>query len=336
MNRRTFNATGLAALLSPLPQFSLAQNKIPGSTGFQVAEFRNGIFTTHHGGMATSQTLVDDYTLFQVASCSKTVTALAVLTLVRDGWIELDKPAAIYLKGWQLKGPRSTETTVAELMSHTAGTTVHGFEGYNAGDDLPSLEQILEGHAPANSDAVRTRRRLFAGFSYSGGGTMVLQKVIEDVTGTDFGTYAHKQVLVPTGARRATFALEPSVAFAHGYFENGQPLAHGYKRHPESAAAGLWATASDLAKILHAIVLSSVGAQNAVIPPALAKRMITPVHSQSGLGLFIRSDNVISHDGRNHGFDSFMTAELKTGRIYAVVTNRNGALESVLNSVLKD
>lgn len=327
MNRRTFNSMVLATILAPMPGLSVAQPTKPTLTGYQVAEINEGRLVMRHGGMATLQNPVDDETLFQVASCSKTVSVLAVLTLVRDGYVELDQPANGYLRRWKLTGSRGATATIAELMSHTAGTTVSGFDGYGPGDDIPGLLEILAGRPPANSGAVRTGWRMFSKFRYSGGGTMVLQALIEDVTGMDFATYVAVKVLNPIGASRATFAIVPEVDFAHGSYEDGQPLQNGFRRHPESAAAGLWATASDLARILQAILRSLNGERDAILPTGLARRMVTPVSWRSGLGVFVNPGAIISHDGRNHGFDSIMAAELETGRIRAAVSNRNGTLE---------
>jgi len=336
MNRRDFTATSLASLLAPLPSISLAQSPKLDWSGFQAAEINDGRLTTRFGGMATERDPVQDDTLFQVASCSKTVTALAVLTLVRDGRIDLDQPANQYLSRWQLSGPRGTEATVAELMSHTAGTTVQGFGGYGPEDDIPTLTNILSGHYPANSGTVRTRRRIYRKFRYSGGGTMVLQALIEDVAGVKFERYTREEVLIPIGSPQATFQIKPKSTFAFGVHEDGTPLKGGFRRHPESAAAGLWATASDLVRILQAIILALKGNRSAVIPTPLALRMVTPVHSQSGLGIFITPQRVISHNGRNYGFDSVMAAKLDTGRIRAAVTNQNGAIDSYAQSLVPD
>lgn len=304
--------------------------------GYQVAEINGGRLATGHGGMAKPGIPVDDDTLFQLASCSKTVTALAILTLVRDGKIDLDQPANRYLRRWQLSGPRTATATIAELMSHTAGTTIHGFSGYGPRDELPNLLEVLSGQYPANSGTVWTHRKLFRQFKYSGGGTMVLQAIMEDVTGKDFASYTTTEVLDPIGATRATFAIEPATAIAHGSYENGQLVKGGFRRHPESAAAGLWATASDLAKVLQAVLQSLNGTRNAIIPVALAQRMVTPVNGRSGLGVFVNRHAVISHQGRNYGFDSVVAAELETGRIRAAVTNRNGAIESYARKLALD
>lgn len=334
MNRRRFSALGLAAAIAAIPRQSLAQSAVPDPAGYQIAAINDGLLAVRHGGMARAGIAVDDDTLFQVASCSKTVTSLAVLTLVRDGRLALDAPVNQFLRRWQLPGLRSDIATVAELMSHTAGTSVHGFGGYGPSQDLPNLFEILEGQTPANSGAVRAGPRLFGRFRYSGGGTMVLQALIEDVTGEAFSTYASRAVLQPTSASAATFAITPQAAFAHGTYESGQPVEGGFRRHPESAAAGLWATASDLANILQAVLDSLRRRRHAILPFELAKRMITPVSGQSGLGVFVEPDRVIWHQGRNFGFDAIMAAELATGRIRVAVTNRNGAIERYTQELL--
>ncbi len=334
MNRRRFNAIGLAAILTPLPGLASEENSALNLPGYQYAAINEGVLTPRHWGMAHGQTPVTDDTLFQVASCSKIVTAIAVLTLVRDGCVALDAPANLYLERWHLKGPRGATATIAELMSHTSGTTVHGFEGYGPDVELPSLLDILAGRPPANSDQIRTRRRLFGHFRYSGGGTMVLQTVIEDVTGKDFATYVCEEVLKPVGASNATFAIEPNTPYAHGTYGNGDKLEGGFRRHPESAAAGLWATASDLANIMLAVLHSLEGTRHAILPVALVERMITPVKQGAGLGVFVSSGPVISHEGRNFGFDSVVAAEVKTGQVRAAVTNRNGAIENYVRELL--
>uniref|UniRef100_A0AAN0M9S2 Serine hydrolase domain-containing protein n=1 Tax=Yoonia rhodophyticola TaxID=3137370 RepID=A0AAN0M9S2_9RHOB len=150
----------MAALLTPAASALQAQQTAPGLPGYQIAEIKDGRLTSGYGGAATPQTAVNEGTLFQVASCSKTVNALAVMTLVRDGRVALDRPANQYLRRWQLPGPRGADATVAELMSHTAGTTVDGFAGYGPSEKLPDLMDILAGRTPANSAAIRTRRRI--------------------------------------------------------------------------------------------------------------------------------------------------------------------------------
>ncbi len=334
MKRRTFTAMALSSLLIAPPNAGPARASGSAIPGYQIADIINGRLTIGYGGMATPDQPVDNSTLFQAASCSKTVACLAGLTLVRDGRIALDQPANTYLRRWQLPGPQGAKATVADLMSHTAGTTVHGFEGYGRDEPLPGLLDILNGTAPANSDPVRMRRFRLSAFSYSGGGSTVLQTLIEDVTGIDFANYAEAKVLRPAGATRATFAITPSAPFAHGTFDNGRPVPGGYRRHPESAAAGLWATAADLAKIMQAIVLSLRGASGALLPVSLAERMVAPVSAGVGLGVFVHPGPIIEHTGANYGFNSVMAANLVTGTVRTGMVNQNGAIDGYIERVI--
>ncbi|MEM1078889.1 MAG: serine hydrolase domain-containing protein [Pseudomonadota bacterium] len=330
MNRRSFTFAGTAALAgltigTPAPAQSFQH-------GFQIADWQDGALRRDLGGMARPGDPVRHETLFQVASCSKTVTALAILTLVRDGRVALDRPVNQSLKRWQLPGPRGKRATPAELLSHTAGTNIHGFAGYGTAEDIPDLIQILRGEAPSNSPAVTTRRRLSKRFDYSGGGTTVLQCLIEDVTDMAFAAYASKAVLIPVGARHATFDLHPRAHHAQGLLETGDPLDGGFRRHPESAAAGLWASATDLVQIMRAILISLSGAPGALLPAPLAQRMIVPVTPNVGLGVLVKPGEVIWHDGRNEGFEAAMAGDLVTGRARAGVTNRNGQMQAVLDA----
>jgi CubicO group peptidase (beta-lactamase class C family) len=120
---------------------------------------------------------VSKATRFQAASISKTVNALLVLTLVRDGVVNLDDPVNKHLKSFTLSGPDADQVTVRMLSSHSGGTSVEGFAGYIPGQPLPSLRQILAGGAPANNAAVKVVRAL-GSYAYSGGGTMVLQQIL--------------------------------------------------------------------------------------------------------------------------------------------------------------
>lgn len=330
MDRRTFTLAGLAtAAIAVAPRSSA---NVPDRTGWQIADLTSDGLRHARGGMADSGLPVSDRTLFQVASCSKTVAALSVFTLVRDGLVKLDDPVNGHLQRWQLTGPRSDRTTIAELLSHTAGTNIHGFMGYGPNDEIPTLIDILEGREPALSPRIHTKRRWFKRYDYSGGGTTVLQCLIEDVADSSFRAYASEMVLRPIGAGEATFELEPDRERAGGHLADGRRLPGGFVRHPESAAAGLWASATDLVTIMRSILDSLNGDTDALLPQNLALQMITPVSAGVAHGVFVDPGETIGHDGRNEGFESAMIADLNSGRIRAGVTNRNGQMQNVLDA----
>src|SRR5687768_11322034 len=149
-------------------------------------------------------------TLFQAASISKPTFALLVLRLVAEGVLDLDRDIADYLAGaaWQVPANDGWQPrlTLRHLLTHTAGLTVPGFEGYRVDEPRPTLPQILKGEAPANNPAVRCN--LAPGFNirYSGGGTSVGQYVVETVTGQPLEALMQAKVLGPLGMARSTFA----------------------------------------------------------------------------------------------------------------------------------
>ncbi|RSU46280.1 hypothetical protein BRX43_16115 [Sphingomonas sp. S-NIH.Pt15_0812] len=110
------------------------------------------------------------------------------------------------LKGWKLETPPGEHVTLCELLSHTAGTTVHGFPGYAAGEAVPGVVDVLAGHTPANTKAVVVDSKPGTIWRYSGGGYTAVQKLIGDVTGRPFADVLRDEVLHPAGMMRSSFA----------------------------------------------------------------------------------------------------------------------------------
>ena len=89
---------------------------------------------------------VDRDTLFQVASLSKWITALGVMTLVDAGRVDLDAPVDTYLKRWKLPPSEfdNRKVTVRRLLSHTAGLTDGlGYGGFEPGEPIQPLPDSL-------------------------------------------------------------------------------------------------------------------------------------------------------------------------------------------------
>ena len=258
----------------------------------------------------------DPETLFQAASISKVVTGLSILRLVQQGKLALDQPVTI------VPNPFASPVTPRLLLSHRGGTNVPGFPGYLPGAPLPSVDQILQGVAPANTPAVRVTQKPGEAFRYSGGGTMVLQRLAMDAAAAPFEKIAATLVLEPAGLTRSSFiqpipASTPNVTIAHG--ANGEPFAgHGHV-YPELGAAGLWSTTGELAKLALAITAD----------PVTLPHMATPVGGgPTGLGIFVhRRANrppILYHYGVNAGFRSVLAFAADASFGVALMTNGEG------------
>jgi CubicO group peptidase (beta-lactamase class C family) len=286
-----------------------------------------GVADAETGAQATASTM------FQAASISKPVAAMASLKAVQDGRFTLDQNINTILKSWKLPEGEFTKNgpvTPRTLMSHVSGTgDAFGFPGYAPGAPLPTLPQILDGTKPSNLRAVRLERAPYTGFEYSGGGVIIQQLALMDAVGKPFAQIAREWVLDPIGMTNSTFEQplpaprEAQVARAH----NGRGMRMGDPWHvyPEQAAAGLWTTSTDLAKFAIEVQLATAGRSKKVLSPVIAREMITPV----GVGSYAVGFDVskqgegwyFQHGGSNWGFQCSLIAHRVKGYGAVIMTN---------------
>jgi CubicO group peptidase (beta-lactamase class C family) len=317
-----------------------------GVTALSVAVIDDGqvVWARAYGvrGRADS-TPITTATPFQVASVSKTASAFGAMLLVQQGRLGLDDDIRPRLKSWD----PGQALTLRQLLSHTAATSVSGFSGYAVGTPLPSLAQILKGEPPANSEPVRVVGKPGAEMRYSGGGYLVAQQLIEDVTGESFTQYMQKAVIGPLGMSSSFFDQPPqpvrASAVALGHRRDGQPLAGGWMVQPELAPAGLWSTPTDLARLVIELQDALAGRPTRVMQTAEAREMLTARIDNAGLGVFLAGPNGPSrrfiHTGRNAGYDAQIVG-YKNGRQGAVVlinrNNNEGLVDEVLESIARE
>ena len=324
--------------------------KIP---GVSVAVFENGrIAWTRGWGMAdvAEGRRVEAETRFQAASLSKPVTAAAVLALASLGQVSLDKDINKYLTSWKLPGSEFTakqKVTLAHLLSHTGGVTVSGFRGYAAGEDVPTLLQVLDGARPANSAPVRVDSPVGSQWRYAGGGYTIIQLGIQDVTKKSFADALRELVLDPLGMSHSTF-VQPLPAdlrttAATGYRPSGEAMAGRSYTYPEQAAAGLWTTPADLARFAMAVQQMAAGTSaHPIMSRELAVRMLKPVMEDYGLGVGLIGAGpsaMFSHGGSNEGFRCEFIALKDRASGVVVMTNsdRGGVIaKEIIRAVAKE
>lgn len=285
-------------------------------------------------------------TLFQAGSNSKSINAVGVLNLVQEGKLNLNADINDYLKTWKFPYDslsKGKKITIANLLSHTGGITVHGFAGYENGDKIPTITQILNGQKPANSEAIRSMYEPSLKYEYSGGGTTISQLIIEDVTGKPYDEYMWENVLKPLGMTNSSYTQLPlSVKqnlLATGYYNDGKAVKGKYHIYPEQAAAGLWTNPTDLAKYVIETQLSLQGKSQKVLSKEMTKVRLTPyIDDRAALGVFIINKNGVKnfeHGGVDEGFVSQYIGTLEGGNGVVVMTNTyNTALfDEIIRSV---
>ena len=289
---------------------------------------------------ADSSRPVDAQTLFQAASISKPVAALAALALVEEGKIGLDEDVNGYLEGWQVEENQFTsdeKVTLRRILSHSAGLTVHGFGGYADGEDVPELVQILNGEEPANSDRIYPDTVPGSQYSYSGGGYTIMQKMLCDVTGESFPDLMEERVLSRIGMNMSTYQQplpeERWENAACGYRATGAMVEGRWHTYPEMAAAGLWTTPTDLLKYVMEVQLSYAGVSNRILSMGMTQEMLTAQMDDHGLGPGVggSGDSItFNHGGANEGYRCGLLAFTKLGQGLVIMTNgdRGGELIS--------
>jgi CubicO group peptidase (beta-lactamase class C family) len=303
-----------------VPGVSIAvihEGKIEWARGFGVREL---------GGAP-----VNAETMFQAGSISKPVAAMAALRLVQAGKLSLDTDVNTYLTSWKLPSDPvagGKVITLGELLTHTAGTTVHGFPGYASTEPVPTLVQVLNGEKPANTPAIRSEQAPGKEWKYSGGGYTIMQQVLIDVTKEPFPKLLHDSVLAPIGMTRSTYeqplrqALRENAATP--YRGDGKAVEGGAHTYPEMAAAGLWTTPTDIAKYAIEVEQSLAGKANHVLNADMTRQMLKPGMGDWGLGVQIGGSEAMryfSHGGANEGFRNLFVAYEKSGEGAVVMTN---------------
>jgi CubicO group peptidase (beta-lactamase class C family) len=236
------------------------------------------------GGLAWSHTFgtAPDNAIYQAASLSKLVTAVAALRLVDGGALDLDRNVNDELTGWRVPEndlTRDHPVTLRALLSMTAGIGVPGYLGYGPGQKLPTLQQILAGAPPANSPPVRVEAIPGSRYAYSGGGFEIVQALIEAATKMNFQDALQDLLLRPAEMPNSYF-LQPLPGelvrrAAAGHDANGDELPGGWRVVPELAAGGLWSSATDLAHLLIALERAYRGEGWALLSQAAARAMMT-------------------------------------------------------------
>jgi len=196
----------------------------------------------------------------------------------------------------------------------------------------------LRGGPPANTRPVVVDVLPGTQFRYSGGGTTIAQQVVVDVTGMPFPELMRELILDPVGMSDSGYEQPAPSVFtkraARGHPVNGMEMPGGYHVYPEMAAAGLWTTAGDLAR-LGAEIMRALrgGASKLALAPETLSSMLRPqLPNQEigqefvGLGWYCAGKEQtfrFFHDGWNEGYVATLLMLPAIGKGAVVMVNSN-------------
>ena len=317
--------------------------KVPGVSIAVVNNFKLEWAKGYGLADTLKKTPVTPQTMFSAGSISKLVMAAAAFQLAQGQKISLDEPINQYLKSWKIPEndyTRQTPITLRMLLSHTAGTSQTSYFGFTPDKkNLPTILDILSGQPNAESRGVVVNSEPKKEFRYSGGGSMIAQMALMDVSGERFEALCDRVLFQPLGMTQSTFAqplpskFQAQAAWGYSYASWYEGMPYVY---PQQAAAGLYATPSDLASFLIEIQQALRG-QGKVLTAASAQTMVTPVAKVSeggfreeiGVGPFLlqRIDNqdaqgrYFEFTGVNAGFVAYLIGNITEGYGAVIMLN---------------
>jgi hypothetical protein len=168
---------------------------------------------------------------------------------------------------------------------------------------------VLDGLPPANNEPILVVTTPGERYRYSGGGFVVMQLLMEEISEKPFAQLMRERVLDPLGMSNSTFEQQLSearlkqVASAHEI--NGEPVDGRFHIYPEMAAAGLWSTPSDLARFILAVQRNLDGEGEMLLSQDMTRQMLTPQIKNRGLGfglMGMQLATAIRERGSNKGF----------------------------------
>lgn len=168
---------------------------------------------------------VDEDTLFQIGSITKTITALAIMRLVEQGQLELDTPVKQYLPELRLADSSVAErVTLRQLFSHTGGWLGDYFHDLGSGDD--ALQRIVEKMINLPQEAP-----LGTVYSYNNAAFYLAGRVLEVATGKTYERAASELVLKPLGMDHSFFF--PGEVMTYRFVVGHDAVFAGDDRKPE-------------------------------------------------------------------------------------------------------
>ena len=180
-----------------------------------------------------------DETVFEAASLSKPVFAWAVMGLVQEGKLDLDRPLSTYVTTPYVNDPRGALITARMVLTHRTG-----FPNWRRrGGDLD------------------IRFDPGSRFSYSGEGFIFLQRAVEAITGENVDAFMRRTVFDPLGMPASSYfwqrAYETTKTTPHD--DAGNPVEGRRPQEHQAAAATLHTTAGDFSRFLSAMLADPRG-----------------------------------------------------------------------------
>ncbi len=303
-------ATNIAGVIDPLMADWMSKYKGPGAVVVVVK--RDGpVFAKGYGfaDIEAKKPFTADATLVRPGSISKLFTGIAVMQLVDDGKLDLDRDVNTYLD-FDIPTPNGgVPVTLRRLLTHRAGFEEHVKGLFSKDRDPEPLGRWLAQNMPP---------RLFPKgdvSAYSNYGVALAGYIVERVSGEPYAAYIQRHILDPLGMSHSTFQqpLPSTLAplMAKDYRTSDKPSLGFFETFAGSPAGALSASGADMGRFIRALMNGGALDGIRIISKARLDEMMTPSIATQGdfiglifVGTKVAGHNVIGHTGGMLTFSS--------------------------------
>ncbi|MFA6483852.1 MAG: serine hydrolase domain-containing protein, partial [Bacteroidales bacterium] len=284
----------------------MAKYNVPG-LGFAVIDQNNIAYEKYYGitRMGTEK-LVTSVTLFEAASVTKMVTAILVMHFVEEGVIKLNDDINKYLKGWKIPPSEFTKEspiTIDQILTHRAGfNRPEGGFSFASGT-TGTLTDVLNGKYPAQNKPIIIETKP-GNWNYSNFGYVVLQHLLEELSGKSYSVLAKELVFKPLNMNKSHMGLPLTEAQlsekAYSHSSSGTQAQHGLQQVAFGHGA-LVTTPADLARLVRELMLSYMGKSDRILSRESSRKLIDNkisldpavlggIEAGQGYGLMVKGD----------------------------------------------
>jgi len=303
----------VAAFLDGVVPIQLQKGDIAGAVVTVVKDGRV-LFAKGYGfaDMKSRKPVSADDTLFRPGSISKTFTWTAVMQLVEQGKIDLDRDVNEYID-FKIPARFGKPVTMRDLMTHTPGWQEVIKELFVAdASDLYPLDGYLKKRLPKQIFPPGTTP------AYSNYGAALAGYIVSRVSGMPFEEYVEKNIYQPLGMAHSTFRqplpenLKPLMS--EGY-DNASGPSKKFEFVEAYPAGSMSASAADMARFMIAHLQNGEYQGNRILKPETAQLMhsrafgLAPEMNGMAYGFFEETANghrIIGHGGDTQWFHSDM------------------------------
>ncbi|MEK4599022.1 serine hydrolase [Bacillus sp. FSL R9-9497] len=188
-------------------------------------------------------------TVFRLASISKAFTASAVMQLVEQGKIDLNKDIVNYMGGLKYQNNMGEPVTMEHLLSHTTGfdyvdprpEDIHYQE-----NDYTMLKDYVEDNMPT------VVRKPGDTYTYDNFASMLQGYIVQNLTNTPFYKYMAKNIFYPLEMHNSSFVMTNFIKekLATGYDAKGNAIPFYQTRPTDMPQGSMFSTGSDVANFM--------------------------------------------------------------------------------------